>query len=401
MSLTVLTSSPAWTATGWTMMHLLWVGTLVGLLAGVSRRILRPAVAEARYAVALVWLAVFAGSPVAIFACVYRPAAVDVEAMVLPAARSETARVLAKSDLERTVPARTRSGARTHDPAESAGWWKFEAIVPYLPAIWLTGSLSALVMLTTGLIGVHRLRQSSRIIASGEIPQRLCALADSLGIVRRVSVGICERLAVPLLVGVVRPLILLPPAALSGWSARQLEMVLLHELAHLRRWDNLINILQRVVESLLFFHPVVWWLTGWLRLERELCCDRLVVRRTGLPIAYAEMLVALVGSSHQGRTAALAMADRQVLTRIRRLLNFEDRSMKLTMPEGLGLLAALIVGTSLAFGLSAARADRNGESKDSIRRVLDLAARAVVALPRTATEYDFTVDTLANIAQGR
>ena len=218
---------------------------------------------------------------------------------------------------------------------------------------------------------------------------------------RRVSVGVCERLAVPLLVGVVRPLILLPPAAICGWSVDQLEMVLLHELAHLRRWDNLINILQRVVESLLFFHPVVWWLTGWLRLERELCCDRLVVCRTGRPIAYAEMLVALVGSSHQGRTAALAMADRQVLTRIRRLLNFEDRSMKLTMPEGFGLLAALIVGASLAVGLSAARADGNGESKDSIRRVLETAARAVVALPRTATEYDFTVDTLANIARAQ
>ena len=227
------------------------------------------------------------------------------------------------------------------------------------------------------------------------------ALALSLGIVRRVSVGVCERLAVPLLVGVVRPLILLPPAAICGWSVDQLEMVLLHELAHLRRWDNLINILQRVVESLLFFHPVVWWLTGWLRLERELCCDRLVVCRTGRPIAYAEMLVALVGSSHQGRTAALAMADRQVLTRIRRLLNFEDRSMKLTMPEGFGLLAALIVGALLAVGLSAARADGNGESKDSIRRVLETAARAVVALPRTATEYDFTVDTLANIARRR
>ena len=86
---------------------------------------------------------------------------------------------------------------------------------------------------------------------------------------RRVSIGICDRLAVPVLIGVIRPLILLPPAALCGWSIEQLEMVLLHELAHLRRWDNVINIFQRIVESLLFFHPVVWWLSGWLRLERE------------------------------------------------------------------------------------------------------------------------------------
>ena len=163
----------------------------------------------------------------------------------------------------------------------------------------------------------------------------------------------------PVLVGVIRPLILLPPAALCGWSVEQLEMVLLHELAHLQAMGQPDQHLCSVLwNRCLFFHPVVWWLSGWLRLERELCCDRLVVGRLGHPVAYAEMLVALAGSSHQGRSAVLAMADRHVLTRIRRLLNFEDRSMKLTMPEGLGLLGALIVGTSLAFGLQARRPRR-------------------------------------------
>ena len=217
-------------------------------------------------------------------------------------------------------------------------------VVPYLPWFWLCGSLSTLVMLATGLVGVEQLRRSSRLVESGDLPHRCRVLADSLGIARRVSVGICDRLAMPVLIGIVRPLILLPPAALSGWSVEQLEMVLLHELAHLRRWDNLVNLLQRLVESLLFFHPVVWWLSGWVRLERELCCDRLVVERVGQPVAYAEMLVALSGTRRLRRQAMLAMADRQVLTRIRRLLNLEERSMKLTMPEGLGLLGAVFVG---------------------------------------------------------
>ena len=98
---------------------------------------------------------------------------------------------------------------------------------------------------------------------------------------RHVAVGVCDRLVAPVLIGVIRPMILLPPAALNGWTIEQLEMVLWHELAHLRRWDNLVNLLQRVVESLLFFHPAVWWVSGWARLERELCCDLLVVTRTG------------------------------------------------------------------------------------------------------------------------
>ena len=140
-------------------------------------------------------------------------------------------------------------------------------------------------------------------------------------------------------------------------------MVLLHELAHLRRWDNLVNLLQRFVESLLFFHPVVWWLSGWVRLERELCCDRLVVERMGQPVAYAEMLVALSGSGRRARQAVLAMADRQVLTRIRRLLNLEERSMKLTMPEGVGLLGAVVCGGVTGAGVAGGAAQAGGQRR--------------------------------------
>ena len=93
------------------------------------------------------------------------------------------------------------------------------------------------------------------------------------------AVAVCERLATPVLVGVVRPLILLPAAAMGGWGPDQIEMVLLHELAHVRRWDNLVNLLQRLVESALFFHPAVWIVSGWVRREREHCCDAMVVVR--------------------------------------------------------------------------------------------------------------------------
>ena len=273
--------------------------------------------------------------------------------------------------------------------------------MPYLPAFWLAGSLSTLFMLATGLIGVHRLRRSSRILETGEIPHRLRILAASLGIARRVSIGICDRLAVPVLVGIVRPLILLPPAALCGWNINQLEMVLLHELAHLGRWDNVVNLVQRIVEALLFFHPVVWWLSAWVRLERELCCDRLVVTRVGQPFAYAEMLVALAGPSHRGQAALLAMADRQVMTRIRRLFNLEDRSMKLTMPEGIGLVGAVITVAALAFGLQAAQPKVAGDSDESVRQALRKAVEDVDAIPKAGLHSDTSIDAFANIAKAQ
>ena len=106
----------------------------------------------------------------------------------------------------------------------------------------------------------------------------------------------CDRVATPVLVGIMRPLILLPAVAMGGWVPEQIEMVLLHELAHVRRWDNLVNLLQRLIESLHFFHPAVWIVSGWIRQEREHCCDRIVVAHTGKAHVYAEMLLALASA---------------------------------------------------------------------------------------------------------
>ena len=161
-----------------------------------------------------------------------------------------------------------------------------------LPWLWFAGTPATFALLAAGLVGADRLRRRSRPLADGELAGMARRLADALGILRPVALGVCDRLAAPILLGVVRPLILLP-AAVSGWSPEQIEMALLHELAHVRRLDNLVNLAQRVIESLLFFHPAVWWVSGWVRLEREHCCDRLVVARTGRARPYAELLAEL------------------------------------------------------------------------------------------------------------
>ena len=126
-------------------------------------------------------------------------------------------------------------------------------------------------------------------------------------------------------------MILLPPAALTGWSPDEIEMVLLHELAHVRRWDNLINLAQRCIESLLFFHPAVWLVSSWARRDRESCCDELVVARTDRPHAYAEMLVALAAQMPRSvlfhPTASSAMAAGPLRSRIRRILQLEEDPM--------------------------------------------------------------------------
>ena len=402
MSVTFLTISPLWTAAGWTMVHLLWVDMAIGLMAALARRLLKPSRPEARYGVALGFLLVLAISPAAILARSLERDTQPDKARRQTVIRDGRVRVASLASSDGLIPAPTGPGALSvHWPSNELRRLQLDDWVPYLTYFWLGGSLSTLFILATGLIGVEQLRRSSRPLEGGDVPRRCRALADSLGIARRVSVGICDRLAAPVLIGIVRPLILMPPAALSGWSVEQLEMVLLHELAHLRRWDNLVNLLQRFVESLLFFHPVVWWLSAWVRLERELCCDRLVVERVGQPVAYAEMLVALSEASGRRHQAMLAMADRHVLTRIRRLLNLEERSMKLTMPEGLGLLGAVIVAALLVLGSHAAPPKTAGESEGPIRQALRKAVDDISAMPQDGLKVDFTAFALADIAKAQ
>src|SRR5262249_46275746 len=207
----------------------------------------------------------------------------------------------------------------------------------------------AFLLLGPGLVGTRALRREGLIVSEGETHAMALRLAESLGMVRRFGVGVCDRIASPVLLGIVRPLILLPPAALSGWTADELEMALLHELAHLRRHDNLVNLWQCVVESFLFFHPVTWWLSAWVRLERERCCDRVVVGRTGKARPYGKMLAALAGVTSR-RAAASALAERPLVARIRTILNMEEKPMRLTLPEGFGLVGAALLGGATALG---------------------------------------------------
>ncbi len=365
-------------AVGWTMLHVLWVGATIGAAAAIAGRATRSARPEIRYVIALVFLAALGLAPMVIFAWAYEPPVAVNTAVAVENVPIETTSLVTHDSIMKTADSHVMLApeGRNRVPVQS----RLEPVVAFLPWVWLAGSCLTLVSLALGVIGVERLRRSSRLVAGGEIESRCRALAGSLRIARRVSVGVCDRLAGPILIGLVRPLILLPSAALTGWTPAELEMVLLHELAHVRRWDNLVNIIQRVIEALLFFHPAAWRLSAWVRLERELACDRLVVGRLGEPFAYAEMLLLMATSRRPGPGVASALADRLAATRIRRLLNPGDRSMKLTMPEGLGLAGAVVVAALMAVGLRASDPPVDGKDRE-IGQALAQAAADLAALP--------------------
>jgi multidrug resistance efflux pump/beta-lactamase regulating signal transducer with metallopeptidase domain len=342
-----LMQSPWWITTGWIMVHLLWIGCVIGLFAAAGRWLLnsRP---EHRYLFAVACFAALSLTPGVVLVLLHPDHAVE----------SGSSGPLSLSSV--SAEPRALAPSISVPPMAEAAPTEFSVLrldfaVRYLPWLWLIGTPGTFVVFGLGLIGSERLRRQSDTLKQSEIANRCLQLAESLGVHCHVALGVCGRLATPILVGIFRPMILLPPAALSGWSMQQLEMVLLHELAHVRRWDNVVNLMQRVVESFLFFHPVVWWLSAWIRLERELCCDQIVVARTGDPRAYAETLATLARVEPIRRTGALAMAENRLVIRIRRILNLEDRSMCLST-KSFAFTSALLVAALISVGLYA-----NGE----------------------------------------
>lgn len=165
---------------------------------------------------------------------------------------------------------------------------------PYAPWVvtgYLMGVAVVLIRLALGLYGGGRLRRQARRATEGDLLAALGRQAKSLRMRFVPAVAWCQRVAVPTVVGVIRPSILLPLSMASGVPVEHVEALLAHELAHIRRYDHIVNIVQRVIEAFLFFHPVVWLVSARVRRERELCCDDCVVWAGSSPVDYAASLV--------------------------------------------------------------------------------------------------------------
>jgi|GEM_PF-3081052 len=169
--------------------------------------------------------------------------------------------------------------------------WNWEQFVPYATGFYCIGVILMIVRLFLGLQGGQRLRKFSKPVEDTRILSALSRQARSIGLSITPAITCCKRIMVPTVVGVLRPTILIPFSFTSGLNFEQVEMLLAHELAHIRRYDPLLNVIQRIIEAILFFHPAVWFLSRRIRIERENCCDDLVLKVGGTATAYASSLV--------------------------------------------------------------------------------------------------------------
>jgi beta-lactamase regulating signal transducer with metallopeptidase domain len=231
-------------------------------------------------------------------------------------------------------------------PAAPAVAW-----LPLLVRWWLAGVVVLTLRALGGWIVAQRLKSWKTTPAAGRIQEAATRLRGKLGLLRAVRVLNSAAAGVPSVVGWLRPVILLPVSTLTVLTPDQIEMVLAHELAHIRRHDYLVNLAQTAIETLLFYHPAVWWLSGRIRAEREHCCDDLAVAACGNPVGYAGALAALEDIEAAPPTLVVAASGGSLLRRIQRLLHRDGGHSDAT-PVWLGamipaavLLVAMVSGT--------------------------------------------------------
>ncbi|HEY3400379.1 MAG TPA: M56 family metallopeptidase [Geothrix sp.] len=317
-------------ALGWSLLHFLWQGAALGLLAWLLLALLRGADARARYGVACAFLLLMVAVPTATFLILQRQASALAEPLRLAAEAAGPA--------IGDAPLTLRMKAAL-DPA-----------LPWLLGTWALGVILLSARFLGSWIRVQRLRRRSASPVPAAWHLVLSRLCRELKLSRTVRLLQSAAVEVPTALGWLRPIILLPACALTGLAPLQLEAILAHELAHIRRGDFLVNLLQSLVEVLLFYHPAVWWLSGRIRAERELCCDDVAAALCGDPLILARALTdlealreALPSSSTH---LALAANGGSLMHRIRHLLQPALPASSAARATALALLAASLLGAA-------------------------------------------------------
>lgn len=319
---------------GWALVHFLWQGTALAAVAAVAMALSRRS--SARYWIGICVLGLMLLSPIATFVFYSQ------QHTALTDVRKSSPLIMA------TWPITTDTTAQS---ATRTSGVRAPNTFPWLVEAWLLGVALLGLRSAGGFVLLQRERGRKSSVLEDRLLEIGYTLQDQLGIDR--AIEFCESvyLQAPAVIGWFRPIIYLPATALTGLSEEQLRLVIAHELAHIQRFDSFVNLFQVCVETLLFYHPAVWWLNRRIRAEREHCCDEIAVALCGNAVEYARALTLM----EEWRSAPeLAMAaNRGPLTqRIRHLLGLNSGRREGVRKFGLGgsvlfLATALIAGDAL------------------------------------------------------
>ena len=342
---------------GWTLIHSIWQGAIVVAATAIILTLIPRASARLRYAVLCGALFTHLTAPI-ITAVLITP---ELRSTVRAATSLTTERNLklrsstAQSGsseiprLRRVAPSLGMTGSpsltvRVRELSASA-----ERFFPWLAVLWLVGVGVSALRRVGGWIMLRRLIARATP-AAAPVASRVASLARKMGIQRVVQVVVSTDVTGPFTSGWLRPVIVLPLSMLSGLDPVHVDAIVAHELAHIRRWDYLVAIIQSVALTVLFHHPATWWLDRRLRVEREYCCDDLAVLASRDRVGYVRALAELESQRLGLPSLALAANDGSLQHRVARLLGARSHAAA----AGWVPVAALLAVVAAAGALDAA-----------------------------------------------
>ena len=372
-----------------TLLHFVWEGLVIGLGTIVAAWLFRTATSRTRYTIHAIAFVLLALSAPITFLLIDSPSDRSINGRdvggnggsiaALSKPMSQVVSIagalpkISSAQVEPSVTARTASvemlsvamepakkeSFDTRDAALQSGDSGFQSIVqrcaPYATTVYLLGVIAMLGRLCFALWGGHRLRRSAIPVRDERLLARIREQASRIGLKVAPVVAYCERVTIPVVAGVLRPMILLPIWLGTEMDPEQVLVILAHEMAHIRRFDLFVILLQRLMETALFFHPVVWYVSRQLSFERENCCDDLVVHAGCESVRYASTLVQMaelcaahhpaIGQPLLSAAGANGGNGSDLKRRVVRLLSDPQR-LRLTRSDSMTLLliAALTMG---------------------------------------------------------
>ncbi len=361
-------------ALGWTLLHFCWQGTAVAVAFAVLDRVTSHTTSKVRYFVAL---AAFMLMPVIVMATFTEELRVANKAStttqtglatpMTAQAIETTAQLLSSLHLGSKPKPTLHPLPLASSLEESTDWLTMRAdrILPWVDAVWLVGVLFLTLRSIGGWWHLGLVRRRAQRMVPHEVERAFLRLCQQIQVGRQVVLRASDEVISPLAMGVWRATVILPISAVLSMPREELEAVIAHELGHIRRWDYLWNLVQTAVESVLFFHPAVWWLGRTVRDRREVCCDEIAVRNCPDAAVYARALLRL----EEQRTVKLRMAvalngcGGSLLGRVRKILG-EDMALESSMTSGTSvaavgaLIITLLLGPKISEAVAAPVATR-------------------------------------------
>ena len=298
----------------WTIIHSIWQISLAGIVYLALKYFFRNSDSRVKYLLGLSAMAIIVVT--VIFTAIYQTMSINTSAQ--PVATESV--IIAEN------VALGKAGDIPQSKNEVTLMTQLNAFVSYnqwlIGSLWILGVCIFMLRLIGGMIWLKRLKSNYLQELPMKWYTRMLEINEKLGIKKSIMLAESTLIKVPMVIGYFKPVVLLPAGAITGLSPEQIEAIILHELAHIKRHDYLINIVQSVVESILFYHPVIWWISSEIKDERENCCDDIAVQLSGDSVSYARALASLRIFTDSAPAMAITVVRNRykLLSRITRIL---------------------------------------------------------------------------------